>query len=137
VGHNTFRDFDRGFPEGIRHVPGAPFADLPALYSAASVFIFPSIYEGFGLPPLEAMACGTPVITSNAASLPEVCGDAAVYVDPLSEDSMVAAMRDLWLSPSRREALSWRGRARAKKFSWTSFADETWAVYERVLGGRR
>lgn len=137
VGHNTFPEFDRGFPAGIRHVAGAPFADLPALYSGASVFIFPSIYEGFGLPPLEAMACGTPVITSNAASLPEVCGDAAVYVDPSSEDSIRDAMRDLWLSPARREALSARGLVRAKKFSWRSFADETWNVYERVLGGQR
>jgi glycosyltransferase involved in cell wall biosynthesis len=134
VGKNTYRQFDIGFPEGIRHLGPVPFGDLPALYNGASVFVFPSLYEGFGLPPLEAMACGTPVIVSKAASLPEVCGDAAVYVDPMSEDSIAGAIRDLVMSPSRREELSRRGLARAQKFSWRSFAEGTWNVYEQALG---
>ena len=136
VGQNTYRQFENGFPDGVRHLGPVPFADLAALYNGASMFVFPSIYEGFGLPPLEAMACGTPVIASKAASLPEVCGDAAVYVDPLSEASIGGAIRDLWLSPARREELSKRGLARAQRFSWRQFAEGTWKVYEQALGTR-
>jgi len=134
VGQNTYRQFDGGFPEGIRHLGPVPFADLAALYNGASMFIFPSIYEGFGLPPLEAMACGAPVIVSKAASLPEVCGDAAVYIDPLSEESIAGAIRDLWLSPARRAELSKRGLVRAQRFSWNAFAQGTWRVYEQAMG---
>jgi glycosyltransferase involved in cell wall biosynthesis len=133
VGHNTYRQFENGFPEGVRHLGNVPFEDLPALYNGASMFVFPSIYEGFGLPPLEAMACGTPVIASNAASLPEVCGDAAVYVDPKSEAGIADAIRDLWLSTSRRQELRRRGLDRATKFSWQAFADGTWKVYEEAM----
>lgn len=97
------------------------------------MFVFPSIYEGFGLPPLEAMACGTPVISSNAASLPEVCGDAAVCVDPQSERSIAGAMEDLWKSPSRRTDLSRRGLARARRFTWDTFAQGTWKTYEKAM----
>jgi glycosyltransferase involved in cell wall biosynthesis len=133
VGHNTYPQFEKGFPDGIKHLGSVPFEDLPALYNGASMFVFPSIYEGFGLPPLEAMACGTPVISSNASSLPEVCGEAAVYVNPYSEQSIADAMRDLHQSPSRKTDLSRRGLARAKKFDWDSFARGTWNVYERAM----
>ncbi len=136
VGHNTYRQYDAGWPHGVRYVGTVPVGDLPALYSGASMFVFPSIYEGFGIPPLEAMACGTPVISSNAASLPEVCGAAAVYIDPLSERSLADAISDLWASPSRRAGLRERGLERAQRFNWETFAQGTWKVYEEALGGR-
>jgi glycosyltransferase involved in cell wall biosynthesis len=133
VGQNTYRQYENAWPEGVRHIGAVDFSDLPALYGGASVFVFPSLYEGFGIPPLEAMACGTPVVSSNAASLPEVCGDAAVYVDPKSESSIADAVIDLWRSESRRAALRERGLARAKKFSWETFAEGTWKTYEEAL----
>jgi glycosyltransferase involved in cell wall biosynthesis len=109
-------------------------ADLPALYAGADLFVYPSLYEGFGLPPLEAMACGTPVLTSNASSLPEVVGDAGVTVDPYDEAAMAAAMAELLSDRSRLRALSEAGVARAAQFSWARTARETAAVYEQVLG---
>jgi len=112
-------------------MPGpVPDEDLPALYSAAEVFVFPSLYEGFGLPPLEAMACGTPVVASNAASLPEVLGDAALLFDPLDEEAMTGAMVRALTDPDLRESLRARGLARASQFTWERTARETLNVYE-------
>lgn len=91
---------------------------LRALYEHASAFVFPSIYEGFGIPPLEAMYCGCPVVASNTSSIPEVCGDAAVYVDPLDGEAMMAAIEALLDDPNRRNDLATRGRLRSKSFSW-------------------
>ena len=111
-------------------------ADLPALYSAATVFVYPSLYEGFGLPPLEAMACGTPVISSSAASLPEVVGDAALTFDPASSDAVDALARCLTgvlASPERQETLRQRGAQQAARFSWDRCAAETLAVYRDAL----
>ncbi len=108
-------------------------ADLPALYAGADLFAYPSLYEGFGLPPLEAMACGTPVLTSNVSSLPEVVGEAAVTVDPRDESALVAALRRLLAAPADRERLSAAGVARARLFSWERTARETVEVYCRVL----
>jgi glycosyltransferase involved in cell wall biosynthesis len=107
--------------------------DLPALYSAAEVFVFPSLYEGFGLPPLEAMACGTPVITSNASSLPEVVGDAALTVDPYDVDGLAAAIERALADEDLRAELRRRGLERAARFTWERAARETLAVYEQVL----
>ncbi len=108
--------------------------DLPALYSGAAAFVYPSIYEGFGLPPLEAMACGAPVITSDNSSLPEVVGDAALLVNAQNVEAIAGAMFKIVSDPSLRERLGQRSSARAKHFSWRRTAEETLAVYERILG---
>ena len=108
-------------------------ADLPALYSAATVFVYPSLYEGFGLPPLEAMACGTPVISSNAASLPEVVGDAALSIDPTDIDALAQALVEVLSSQERQEDLRQRGLRRVAQFSWDRCATETLSVYREVL----
>lgn len=108
-------------------------ADLPALYSAADLFVFPSLYEGFGLPVLEAMACGTAVVSSNAASLPEVAGDAALMVDPHSVADLVQAISALSENENLRQELEAKGPRQATKFSWQKAAHETMAVYRSVL----
>lgn len=99
-------------------------ADLPALYSGADLFIFPSLYEGFGLPPLEAMACGTPVITSNVSSLPEVVGGAAITVDPNDTSAIAKAILHILNDADTAEQLRQRGFQRAAQFSWTRTARE-------------
>jgi glycosyltransferase involved in cell wall biosynthesis len=112
-------------------------ADLPALYSAAAVFVYPSLYEGFGLPPLEAMACGTPVISSNAASLPEVVGDAALLIDPNDIAALAQALHNVLAEPALHADLRRRGFDRAAQFSWQRCAAETLAVYRQVCSMRR
>jgi glycosyltransferase involved in cell wall biosynthesis len=109
-----------------------PQADLVALYNMAEIFVLPSLYEGFGFPPLEAMACGCPVIASNRGSLPEVVGDAALLIDPTCADSLVAAIRAVESGPSLREDLARRGFERVKSFSWRTAALETLKLYEVV-----
>ena len=108
---------------------------LRALYRLASVFVFPSLYEGFGLPPLEAMASGTPVVTSNQSSLPEVTGDAAVLVDPYDVDSIVDGMRRVLTDPELAANLRRLGPLRAREFSWARSVEKTREVYGQV--GRR
>lgn len=109
--------------------------DLPALYNGADLFVFPSLYEGFGLPVLEAMACGTPVVTANRSSLPEVAGDAALLVDPEDVEAIAAAMQRLLSDPALAADLRQRGLERAAQFTWERTARETVAVYEQVLKG--
>ena len=108
--------------------------DLPAIYGGSQGLVFPSVYEGFGLPVLEAMACGTPVAASNASSLPEIGGDAALYADPLDVEGMTEAVRRLLCDAELREHLRARGLERAAQFSWERAAARTRAVYERFLG---
>jgi len=108
--------------------------DMSALYRAADAFMFPSFYEGFGLPVLEAMACGCPVITANNSSLPEVGGDAAEYCDAHDVDSIADAMRRVLSSAELREQMTQRGFAQAAKFSWKQTAEQTAAVYRSVCG---
>ena len=103
-------------------------ADLPALLSGALAFVFPSLYEGFGIPVLEAGACGVPVITSNTSSLPEVAGDAALLVDPHDVDAIAEAMTRLVTDAALRTELSRRGLANVQRFSWEKCARETLAV---------
>jgi glycosyltransferase involved in cell wall biosynthesis len=111
--------------------------DLPALYSSAEVFVYPSLYEGFGLPPLEAMACGTPVITSDAASLPEVVGDAGVKVAPREVPALARSLVNLLGDAAGREHFRRAGLERAASFSWARAADETQAIYDEVFTGWR
>lgn len=108
---------------------------LIELYQCATLFVFPSRYEGFGLPVLEAMACGCPVICSNASSLPEVAGDAAIQVDPLDADKLASEMTRVLRDPELRSDLCKRGLARAGTFSWDRTALETIAVYKKVGQG--
>jgi glycosyltransferase involved in cell wall biosynthesis len=106
--------------------------DLSLLYNAASVFVFPSLYEGFGLPPLEAMACGCPVVVSNISSLPEICGDAALYIDPHNVDSLCDGIQKILSDKNLRNMMIQKGLERVKSFSWDSCARKTLAVYEEV-----
>jgi len=109
-------------------------AELPAYYSGAEVFVFPSLYEGFGFPPLEAMACGCPVVTSNASSLPEVVGEAGIMVDPYDTDSLAQAMRQVLTDAKLREEMIRKGFDQVNKFSWEETARQTQEVYNEVGG---
>lgn len=107
--------------------------DLVSLYNTATAFVFPSLYEGFGMPLLEAMQSGCPVISSNVTSLPEVVGDAGILIGPKDEDALCQSMLDLRNSESLRQAYIERGLTRAKQFSWKRCADQTVEIYKKVL----
>jgi alpha-1,3-rhamnosyl/mannosyltransferase len=109
-------------------------ADLAVLYAAAQVLVYPSLYEGFGLPPLEAMASGTPVIVSNRSTLPEVVGDAGVQLDAADEPGLREALRHMDEDPAWWNARAVASLAQARQFSWARCARETLAVYRKVLG---
>jgi len=114
-------------------LPGyVPMEEQPLWYNGADVYVYPSLYEGFGLPPLEAMACGTPVVAARAASLPEVVGDAAVLVDPLSVDALSEALLRVASDADLRRTLGLAGVARAEQFTWTRTALQTLEVYRQV-----
>lgn len=123
-----------GLAGRVRFTGYVPLEDLPALYRGAELFLYPSIYEGFGLPVLEAMACGTPVITGNTSSLPEVAGDAALLVDPEDTGAIAAALSRLAGDSALRDDLAARGRVQAARFSWDETARRTAAAYRRVAG---
>ena len=107
--------------------------ELKKIYNIADVFVYPSFYEGFGLPPLEAMACGTPVITSNTSSMPEVVGDAGIMVDPYDVDALTKAIYEVLTNDGLREDMRKKGLERAKLFSWEKAAKETLNVYEEII----
>jgi glycosyltransferase involved in cell wall biosynthesis len=109
-----------------------PDDDLPSLYSLADLFVFPSLYEGFGLPPLEAMACGVPVVCSNSSSLPEVVGDAGVLVSPLDTDALSDAIGELLADPVQRAEFGRRGRDRSRLFTWDRSARQLLDICYRV-----
>lgn len=110
-----------------------PDCDLSAIYSGATAFVYPSLYEGFGLPPLEAMQCGVPVITSNTSALPEVVGNAGLMIDPLDEDAFCQALLSVACDSLLRSKLSQFSLDRAQKFSWLHCADQTIQVYRTVM----
>jgi glycosyltransferase involved in cell wall biosynthesis len=117
----------------VRFFGFVPSQTLAILYRLAAVFVFPSLYEGFGLPPLEAMASGTPVITSNVSSLPEVVGDAALLIDPRDPEAIADAMRRVLTDAALREDLRTRGLARARHFSWDRSIARVKQIYDEVL----
>ena len=118
-----------GLESVIRFLGPVSESDLPALYSGATAFVFPSLYEGFGLPVLEAMACGAPVACSNTSSLPEIVGDAALTFDPTNVEAMAAALDRLLSDSELRAELRQRGLERAQRFSWAETARRTLEVY--------
>jgi glycosyltransferase involved in cell wall biosynthesis len=122
-----------GLESAVRFLGYVPTAELPTLYSLARLLVYPSLYEGFGLPVLEAMACGCPVVTSNTSSLPEVAGSAAVLVDPTSTDSIAEGLRRVWSDAALQAKLREMGLVRAGQFSWQRTARETVQVYHSVL----
>jgi len=128
---------EMGLGRRVRFTGFVPGADLPALYSGADVFCYPSMYEGFGLPPLEAMACGAATITSNTSSLPEVVGDSALTVEPTSVADLTEALRTLLDNEAMRREYSRRGIERASLFSWDRTARLTRNAYDAVLGVKR
>ncbi len=113
-----------------------PEEDLPGLYSGAMAFVYPSIFEGFGLPVVEAMACGTPVVTSNSSAMPEVVGEAGLMIDPYDEDALARAMLRVVEDAQLQAQLSEQGLLQAAKFTWRRTAERTLAVYEEVVGIR-
>ncbi|BAF71304.1 glycosyltransferase family 4 protein [Sulfurovum sp. NBC37-1] len=120
--------------EHIRYLGYLSDAELAHVYNLATLFIYPSLYEGFGIPPLEAMACGTAVIASNAASLPEACGDAAEYIDPVSSHDIAEKIRDILSDSVKRDIMINKGLEHAKLFTWEKAAAEHIKVFEQILG---
>lgn len=130
---SIFRDASfNGLPPNVYMAGHVPDEHLPALYSGALFFVYVSLYEGFGLPPLEAMACGTPVLTSNVTSIPEVVGDAALTVDPYDVEAIAHGIKRLTEDGELRAELSRRGIARAKMFTWDKTVGITWKVLEEA-----
>ncbi len=132
VGWKTDAKLFNDAPRGIHCLGHVPQDHLPALYSAATAFVWPSLMEGFGLPPLEAMACGAPVVTSNTSSLPEVVGNAALTVDPMDVSAIAEAMEAVALDGELRERLRQAGFHQAARFTWEAAATATLAAYDKA-----
>jgi glycosyltransferase involved in cell wall biosynthesis len=124
---------EHGVEDKVRFTDFVPDEDLPGLYTLSTCFVYPSFFEGFGIPPLEAMQCGSPVITGNRTSLPEVVGDAGILVDPFDVTSIADAMDRLLGDSQLREDLRRKGFERAKLFSWKRAARETLDIFEKVM----
>lgn len=128
---------ERGLETRIVFTGFVSQSTLTLLYNRAALFVYPSLYEGFGLPPLEAMACGCPVVASNVTALPETLGDAALLVDPLSISAMVEAMASVLEGPPMARALREKGLKQARRYSWKQTAAQTREVYTDVLSRRK
>ena len=122
-----------GIEQRVRHLGYVEAAQVPALYRRATALVFPSLFEGFGSPPLEAMACGCPVASSTAASLPEVCGDAALLFDPEDTEALVDAIDRITGDEPLRRSLTERGVEQARAYTWSSAAERHVRVYESVV----
>jgi len=122
--------------DGVIYIGAIPFSELPYFYSGARAFVFISLYEGFGLPPLEAMACGCPVLVSNAASLPEVVGDAAMLTNPEDDGEIAEKLQKICVDIRIRKNLIAKSRQRIKLFSWTKTAEMTYKIYKNILEGK-
>jgi len=121
-----------GLSKAVRFLGPVPEDDLRALYGGATLFVFPSLYEGFGLPALEAMACGAPVVCSAIPSLQEIVGEGALLTDPRDTQTLAETMQLALDSVKLREQLREKGLAQARKFSWIRTAQQTLAVYEKL-----
>jgi len=122
-----------GMQQAVRFIGYVPTADLAALLNLATVFVFPSLYEGFGLPIIEAMACGAPVLTSNCSAPAEIAGGAATLVNPLESQALAEGLYALLTDADLRASQRQRGLARATEFSWPRAAAETAALYRQVM----
>ena len=132
--NEIFHTIDKlNLKEEVLFMGYVPDEDLVKFYNTADLFVYPSIYEGFGLPPLEAMACGCPVVTSNSSSLPEVVGDAGIMVDPYNSDDLADKIYEILNNRNLRAKLCNKSLKRAKMFNWEKTARETWKVYEEVF----
>lgn len=131
----THKRLRSGLP-GVRYLGYIPEQDLPALMAGATVFAYPSLYEGFGFPVAQALACGVPVIASNISSLPEVTADAAILIDPNSPEDIRTALERLLQSQSLREDLAGRGKIRASQFRWEACAKRSLEFFEKVAGSQ-
>jgi glycosyltransferase involved in cell wall biosynthesis len=125
---------DGPYADRIRFLGYVPEREMPGLYAGAEMLVFPSLYEGFGIPALEAMACGTPVVASNASSLPEVVKDAGMLVDPVDDNAWTTAMLNLLGDRGIRTQLRSKGISRSRLFSWERTARETLEIYKSLAG---
>ena len=130
-----YQNLDKPIRNKIRFLGYLLQEELPFLYSGADIFVFPSLWEGFGLPPIEAMACGTPVVTSNVSSLPEVVGDAAILVDPNSAEEIAEAIYQILIDEHLALSLRSASLTQAAKFMWSNTALQTYKVYESTVRG--
>jgi len=125
IGDPSLHDF-------IKLTGYVPNSELPALYALSTIFLYPSLRESFGIPMLEAMACGIPVITSNTSSMPEVGGNAALYVDPFKPEEITTSIKKILAEPLLRESLIRNGFENARKFSWGAMAKNVLNLYQEV-----
>jgi glycosyltransferase involved in cell wall biosynthesis len=130
IGGDAFRPTVLAVTERVKFLGAVPDADLPGLYANATIFILPSLDEGFGLPILEAMACGTMVIASRAGALPEVVGDNGLFFNPLDVDEIADTLRCGLQDSALRESLRVKGLTQAQRFSWDTSAERLWKVFE-------
>ncbi len=132
----TMRKLDSlGITQDVMFIDHLSEVDLAYIYASAALLAYPSLYEGFGLPPLEAMACGCPVVASNTSSLPEVIGEAGIMVDPYDTDSLAQAMKEVLTNRKLRDEMVNKGLEQSKRFSWERAAEQTQQVYDKVAGG--
>lgn len=125
---------DNGLTDYVHFTGYVPEEDLTTLYSMSDIFLFPSLYEGFGLPVIEAMACGVPVVTSNSSCLPEIAGDAAILVDPHNHDDIADGIERLLMDQELRNVCTERGLARAQKFSWENAGRQLLEIFHEIVG---